>query len=124
MCWTGRPVNASEALAHQYLHGQKPFQFGSRHQQQGYVDARLDNTEVGESARPAARPNDPEEDETLAEEFADRPSEGRRVRFGTAEEPDVEEMPPSRMTKSRRRCFGRRYSSRRFKETIEPGKHG
>ena len=91
-----RPVNASEALAHQYLHGQKPFQFGSRHQQQGYIDARLDNTEVGESARPAARPNDPEEDETLAEEFADRPSEGRRVRFGTAEEPDVEEMPPSR----------------------------
>ena len=37
-----RPVNASEALAHQYLHGQKPFQFGSRHQQQGYIDARLD----------------------------------------------------------------------------------
>ena len=88
-----RPVNASEALAHQYLHGQKPFQFGSRHQQQGYVDARLDNPEVEEPARPAARPNDPEEDETLAEEFADRPSEGRRVRFGTAEEPDVEEIP-------------------------------
>lgn len=59
---------------------------------------RLDDPEEGEPGRPAPRPSDPEEDETLADEFADRSSEGRRVRFETdrtAEEPDVEDMPPS-----------------------------
>ena len=35
-----RPVNASEALAHQFLQNQKPFVFGGQGVQQGYLDLR------------------------------------------------------------------------------------
>ena len=44
-----RPANASEALAHQYLNGQKPFVFGSG--QQGYVDVDRDLPTVPEAER-------------------------------------------------------------------------
>ncbi len=97
-----RPVNASEALAHQFLRGQKPFVFGSG--QQGYMDLNRDLPTVPEgeeadensdsdgayepSVAPAQEPRDPADDLNL---FSDE--EPSRE---TTAEPEMEHIPSSR----------------------------
>ena len=99
-----RPVNASEALAHQFLRGQKPFVFGSS--QQGYMDMNRDLPTVPEgeeaeedsgsdgayepSVAPAQDPRDPADDINL---FSDEEEEPSRE---TTAEPEMEHIPSSR----------------------------
>ena len=89
-----RPVNASEVLYSTSVSTWSktvPVRFTAS-------TTRICRYEVKKTilnGRPILRPNDPEEDETLAEEFVDKPSDARFGTDGTAEEPDVEEMPQS-----------------------------
>ena len=90
-----RPVNASEALAFQFLHRQPIFQFGERNQQQGYLDLRNELPPV---------PEEDEDDDGVYEppepgEIAVEPEQQEQVSRETSAvntEPEVEMMPPSR----------------------------
>ena len=100
-----RPVNASEALAHQFLRGQKPFVSGSG--QQGYMDMNRDLPTVPEGEEgeedsgsdggyeptevPARGPREPDDDVNIfSEGEEDEPSRE------TTGEPEMEDIPSSR----------------------------
>ena len=100
-----RPVNASEALAHQFLQNQKPFVFGGSGHQQGYLDMREELPPVHEGEE------EDESDGYTPTEVGDTPlveeAEEVPMREGTEEtlesamtEPDVELIPSSRRRSS------------------------
>ena len=100
-----RPVNASEALAHQFLQNQKPFVFGGQGVQQGYLDLReeLPPVQEGEEENESDGYSPTEVGDTpLIDEVEEVPMrEGTEESLESARtEPDAEVIPPSRRRSS------------------------